>query len=313
MAKPLHIGVIGLGPRWQKHYKPALLALRGRFHVAAVCDQVYHRALVEAKALGCRATPGPTALLEDDGLEAVLLLGTQWFRLWPLERACRLGKPVFCGSALELDEAHADALQRQVQESKLPVLMALTPRFAPATARLRELLDHQLGPARLLTCDCRVPASRPPAGGGPDEALLGTAGIALVDWCTGLMGSEPIAVRGTEVASAGFASLLLEFPGGRAAQITRRRAPATPTVLRLEVVAERGTAVVELPGRVAWTSTDGRHVHRLARQRPLAQELLERFHPVVREGLAPKPSFDDAHRALSWLRAALKERMKDEG
>ena len=44
MTDLLRVGVIGLGRRWRKRYKPALGALRQRFAVRAVCDQVRERA-----------------------------------------------------------------------------------------------------------------------------------------------------------------------------------------------------------------------------------------------------------------------------
>src|SRR5438132_5371930 len=105
MSKLLHVGVIGLGKRWQRRYRPALLALRDRFRVSLLSDAVPQRALQEAKLLGCRAVNGPTALVDNDAVEAVLLLDPPWYRLWPLELACRFAKPLFCAAALELDEA----------------------------------------------------------------------------------------------------------------------------------------------------------------------------------------------------------------
>src|SRR5262245_53517333 len=101
MSQPLRVGVIGLGNRWQKRFKPALLALRRLYEIRAVCDQVPQEATRESRRLGCDAVTGITTLLESDDVDAVLLLDAQWFRLWPVEQACRFGKPVFCGLSLE--------------------------------------------------------------------------------------------------------------------------------------------------------------------------------------------------------------------
>src|SRR5207237_4199630 len=97
MSAPLRVGVIGLGPRWQRRYKPALLALRRMYEVRVLFDQIPQQATREARRLGCDAVTGITSLLESDDVDAVLLLDSQWFRLWPIEQACRCGKPVFCG------------------------------------------------------------------------------------------------------------------------------------------------------------------------------------------------------------------------
>src|SRR5437867_2639955 len=114
MAARLHVGVVGLGRRWPTRYRPALLALRDRLAVQAVTDPCPDRAAAAARDLGCPTAPGVLALIEAD-LDAVLLLGRPWYRLWPLEQACRLGRPVYLGTSLAADDAHADALVQQAR------------------------------------------------------------------------------------------------------------------------------------------------------------------------------------------------------
>src|SRR5687767_9177731 len=166
MAERLRVGVIGLGRRWQTRYRPALAALRDRFTVTAVTDPCARRAAAVARRLGCTAAPGVLSLLEGE-LDAVLLLGRPWYRLWPLEQACRLGRPTYCAVSLA-DDPRADALVQQARVRSLPVMAALPPRLAPATEPLRELLGR-IGPVRSLVCT----AERPGAAG----ALA--AGLAL--------------------------------------------------------------------------------------------------------------------------------------
>src|SRR5262249_56295125 len=108
MDKPLSVGVLGLGPLWRRRYKPALLAQPRRFAVRAVCDPIVYRAALEARQVGAEVFAGPTEMLERAAVEALLLLDTPWYGLWPLELACRFGRPVFCAGGLEQDEAHAD-------------------------------------------------------------------------------------------------------------------------------------------------------------------------------------------------------------
>ena len=302
MSDLLRVGVIGLGRRWQRDYRPALLKLRERFEVRALCDQVSSRAIREAKRLGCDAAAGPTELLERRDVEALLLLDSQWYGLWPLEPACRLGKPVFCCGSLEAEAAHADALCRKVRDSRLPVMVELAPRAQPALGRLRELLETALGPARLVI-GCRAePAPRP--------GRLGNGGIAALDACATLFGAEPVSVLETDAGSGGLTSLLLEFGDGRAAQLTRYRAPGSRPSLRLRVVAERGTATAELPGRVRWADAAGRHAQVLSRGRPAGESWLEQFHRAVTEKQEPRPNLEDAHRLLGWLRTAARSRLE---
>src|SRR3954447_10768766 len=116
MSTRLRVGVIGLGRQWRR-YRRAPAAPRRRVPVRAVCDQVARRAEAEARRLGCAAAAGPVDLLERDDVDAALPLGRQWFGLWPLEHACRLGKPVLCAAPLTADGGHADDLRRRVADA----------------------------------------------------------------------------------------------------------------------------------------------------------------------------------------------------
>src|SRR5436305_1819015 len=124
----MRLGVIGLGRRWRRRYRPALRALRGRFTVELLCDEVQARAGREARALGAAPAAGPAELLESDDVEAVLLPDRQWFGLWPLEHACRVGKPVFCGEDTLVAEPDPERVRQQVRESRLPVMAGLAAR-----------------------------------------------------------------------------------------------------------------------------------------------------------------------------------------
>src|SRR5262249_25601668 len=148
------------------------------------------RAKREARRLSCAALDGITNLIEADDLHAVLLCDPQWFGLWPLELACRFGKPVLCCVPLARDDAHADALVGQVRNSRLPVLVELLPRLAPVEARLHELLQKDLGPVRFVRAE--VIRSRSPAR---SPSLLGAYGIAQVDWCCRLLEGEPTSTQ----------------------------------------------------------------------------------------------------------------------
>jgi predicted dehydrogenase len=301
-SRVLRVGVIGLGRRWRRRYEPALRALRERFRVCAVYDQVQVRAQREARKLGCGAAAGPTGLIEIADPDVLLLADPQWFGLWPVDLACRLKEPVFCGTVPEGDESQIARTCQLVKESGTPVMVAMAPRLAPVTARLKELLETQLGPPRLVVCEAVVPERTAKGHWGTKRRAMIPA--ELLDWCAGFMGSEPVSVLAAEVGAARLASLLLEFPGGRAAQISRRSVPGARPSVRLHAVAARGAATAELSGRVRWVGPDGRHVHVLPRQRPIGQVLLESFHRAVTEGGPPDPDLDDARRVLGWLRAA---------
>jgi predicted dehydrogenase len=301
---PLQLGVIGLGPNWRRRYKPALRALRDRFVVRTVCDQVQRHAEKEARELDCTAAAGPTEFLEDDRLDALLMPDVQWYGLWPLELACRAGKPVLCGPSLEVEDARADDLLRQVRECLLPVVAGLALRQGAATARLHGLLADELGPPRLLLCDVIQLKHRPslPAGPAADH-LLGPEGAALADWLAQFLGdAEPISALTARAPD--FVSVCLDFDAGRAVQINRLSAPAAHSGVRLRILAERGRATLRLPNRLSWTAPEGEHRLKLRTGPTGVQTLLLSFEQGVRTGQAVRPDLADAHRVLRWLRLA---------
>jgi hypothetical protein len=287
MASPLRVGVIGLGPLWHRHYRPALRALRDRFEVAAVCDQVHARAARAARRLGCPAAAGPSDLLQRKEVEALLLLDAQWHGLWAAELACRARKPAFCCPPAGLGAGPVEALRRQAEATAAPVVLALPLRVLPAALALRELVNDRLGPPRLLLASVGAPED------GAECSLLD-----LLDWSAGLFGGEPVASR--RVALESLSCLLLDHGGGREAQLTVCRSPARPHPARLEVVAERGRAVLELPKRLSWSDAAGRHLDRPALTEPVAGALLRQFHQAATGERAASPSLAEVARCLRW-------------
>jgi predicted dehydrogenase len=297
----LRVGIIGLGRCWRR-YRPALLRLGGRFAVRAVCDPVARRAEVEAKGLGCAAAAGPGDLVERADVDAVLLFGRQWFGLWPVERACAAGKPVFCAAPAADEEAHADALAGQVRERGLPVLMAHPYTCSPALGRLEALVGERLGQVRLVRAEQALPAKV-----GAD-LLRAPALLPLLARCATLLGTAVRSVR-VVAGEAGLCALVLEGDG-RAAQVSLWAGRAVGAACRVEVVAEKGTAVAELPRQVRWRDAEGQHAQRLP-CRPAEEVLLERFADALRDGQAPRPGVEEVRETLALLRAAWRSREED--
>jgi predicted dehydrogenase len=284
----LGVGIVGLGWRWRKRYRPALHALRDQFAIRAICAARYDRAEREARRLRCRAA-GVVELLERKDVQAMLLLDAAWHGLWPLEVACRFGKPVFCAVPLDADAQHAETVCRRVVEARLSVMPALWQRFAPASMRLQELLRTTLGPLRFLSCQQIGP--RP-----------GRLNSAWLDWCALLMNSVPSHVRKFD-GESGTAEMFVDFGEGRAARLLRWAGSHARRAVWIRLVAEHGVALVDLPNRLRWTDASGLHAHKLSRQPPVEIAMLERFHHAVTTGQPIQPSLEDARRAFTWLRA----------
>ena len=308
-AKPLAVGVIGLGRRWRTCYQPALRALAERFQVIALCDQAAEQAHQEARRLDCATAAGPTELLERPDVDAVLLLDPQWYGLWPLEAACRLGKPVFCCDLLAREDSHADRLHRLVQEAGLPVMVGMTAAFSPALARVRELLASRLGAPRLLLGSVLAPEGRQEGETGQAPALPPLPAFSpLLGWCAALLEGEPRRVLANGLEAGGLASLLLDFGDGRAAQLTRvTGCPAGHRAWQLELAGEHGTAAAEA-GQVRCWGPDGQLTYTVARPRPMTRVLLEAFHQALTDGRPPQPGLAEAYRLLRWRRLARQSR-----
>jgi predicted dehydrogenase len=293
MGERLRVGIIGLGRQWRRRYAPALEALSDSFEVAGVCDQIAQQAASEAARLHCPAAAGPSELLERDDVDAVLLLDLGWQRLWPVERAARLGKPVFCLPALE-DDANADAVAEQVQQAGLPVVIACPTSLTPAVQRLADLQSRLLGPVRLLVGELARQARYPSSG--------------LLAWLLALLGTPPQAVIAAGSDAGGLLSITIEAVDGRCLQLTSWNVARPRSPLRLHVIGANGQATVEGSRRLSWCDSHGEHVLTLPRGRPVEQLLLARFHGVVTEGQPASPSLGEAHRALRCLRAASQSR-----
>ena len=326
-AVRLRVGVIGLGRLWEARHRPALARMADRFQITALYDQVARRATLEAGPLGCAVVEGLTALIDRTDVDAVYLLGPQWFGLHPALIACGRGKPVYCAVPLADHPEQLEGLADAVRASGTPFMPELARRFYPATLRLRELLATTLGPPRLILGQGRLFGVDRYGHPGPSTQLSPAPlttdpGSYLIDWCRFLFQAEPIAVQaiGTTVlptiveeaptatsAAAGpsghdFESFTLEFAGGGLAQVAFGRYHRTPwgEATRFlpqpgfQVYAERGAAWVEIPDRIQWTDASGPHDERLPLEPTVGEVLNEQFHRTVRGEPSLAPTLDDA-------------------
>jgi predicted dehydrogenase len=292
MDKPLQVGVIGLGRRWREHYQPALAALRRQLRPRFVCDPVHARALRAAQQVGAEAVLDPGEMFASE-IDALLLLDPPWYGLWPIEQACRAGKPVFCAMPLERDDAHADAVCQAVRERQLPVMMGLGLRFCPVLLAVR--LAAKMNP-RLLLVDLALP-ERP----GP-RACPARIGTAVVDMALSLLEGEPVQVEATGGQSATARGVVFHYPNERAIHFRWYRAKVARPILDLRLISDFGFVQAWLPRRMVRTKAEDRSVHVAARGRPVGEVLLQQFADVVRGRHAPEPSLEDAYRALGWWR-----------
>jgi predicted dehydrogenase len=297
MTQRLGVGIVGLGPRWQR-YGPALARLQRTYAIRAIFDPIVRRAEAVARQAGAAVTAGTLELIERADVQAVLLLEQHWFGLWPVERACALRKPVFSAVPLMADAEHAERLRAEVTAAGQPVLMAHPLACAPALDRLRQLLAGPLGPARLVRAEAQVRSGE----AGAAALLQSPAAAALAAACTELVGAAAgdVALAG---AAGGLTTAFFDLGDGRAVQINLCAAPAGGRPYRIEVAAAHGTAWALPPARLGWRDAAGEHAQRWPRS-PVEDGLLLRFAQAVETGQPAEPGIEEAWQALSWLRTA---------
>jgi predicted dehydrogenase len=182
----------------------------------------------------------------------------------------------------------------------VPVHVTLWPTFELLREAAGQQLAEALGVARLIHAG-RV-------GTGEGDVLSSPAALALLWGVASLFESAPEAVSAQSAhEAADFASVVLEFPEERTAQLVLWRGPAEQTRTWLEVETDAGSLRAELPRQLSWRNAAGRHA--LEVPHGLAEVwVLDRFVQAVQEGQAPAFSFEHAFQALTWLRAARQSR-----
>jgi predicted dehydrogenase len=316
----LRVGILGLGDAWEQRHRPALRSLADRFEVHAVYDQVSHRAELAAQAFGASVSDGFRALIAREDVDAILMLGPQWFGSSPVFAAAEAGKAVYCAAGLDFDPEESQKVRRCVEESGIAFMAEFPRRLAPATIRLKELIVTQLGTPRLLFCHQRSPAKmRANHHAWPPEPPAIADLIDLVDWCCYVVGWTPTAVMGLThrrgvQGEEDYRMMSLDFsdpkhPGtGPVAQISCGRyipaqwqeAISYRPLAGLQVSCDRGIAFVDLPAAVVWFDEAGRHQETLDAERPVGEQLLTQFHRSVTSLVRKATDLEDAYRAL-WV------------
>lgn len=320
----LRVGVVGLGSGWQTRHRPALLALKDRFEVRAICAEVAVRAEQAANEFGVSAVDGFRALLARNDIDAVLVLTSEWYGPLPILAACESGKAVYCAAALDVEPRRARELKRRVEDSGIAFMAEFPRRHAPATVRLKELIATKLGEAKLVFCHERrtLCTSGETATGPPDSPDSIREMLELVDWCGYIAGCPPSSVVAVvHHSGAGivdYRMINLDFsPFGQVgvgpiAEINCSRylrpdwqdAVSFHAPADLHVCCERGVAFLDLPGRLVWFDDAGRHVESLDDDRPVGERMLMQFHRAVTSLVRRTSDLEDTYAALRVVLAA---------
>ena len=292
----LKIGIIGLGPHWESHYRPALGRLSRRLRVTAVYDPVASRAERAAHELGARCALSMRSLLKRNDVRAVLLLDESWHGLAPLQFAVESGKPLYITGRLSASLQDLDALCESAAGQSLVICPELRLRTAPATARIMELTATQLGAVESADVEMNVSRQR------DILALL----VAVIDAAGVVIRSIPSAVERIE-SDAQALSFNVTFgrvaSNGEPLSVRIMVAHGTsPPGISAVLTCRSGTILQMGETGLTWRRETGDEFCELLDvERTGAEVLLDHFARRIVGGLVPIPGLDDACRILRLL------------
>ncbi|MFC5522489.1 Gfo/Idh/MocA family protein [Polaromonas jejuensis] len=274
----LRLAVIGAGLASAPHFQ-SLDDLADQAEVVWVYGRSAERLAAVRVPAGARKTTRLEDILEDAGVQAVLVLTPANTHLDIVQRAAHAGKHVLVEKPLEIDLNRANALVEACEENGVTLAVMLQHRLREAALGMRAVLDAgQLG--QLVSAAASVRWWRPQSyydepgrgtlardGGGvlitqaihTLDLLLSFTG--LPERVTGLASTSPVHRMECEDTAAA----LLHYAGGAVAvvQATTAAYPGFPE--RIELNGTHGSATLEA-GELRVMLSDGQTMTRGARQ-----------------------------------------------
>lgn len=329
----LRVGLIGLGDQWQSRHRPALKALSDRFEVRAICCEVAEKSRQAAEEFGAIAMDGFRAMVERDDIDAVLALSPEWYGPLPILAACDAGKAVYSSAALDVSQDQALEIRQRIEQAGIAFMAELPRRHAPATIRLKELIATRLGPPRLLFCHERLPMEgQSNSRRRGDYCPLAWRNLMeLVDWCRYLMNNDPVSVisaiheQHDEQTDLFYQMVSLTFPPHSPSDNTGKGSSTFPQAqlsighyiperwpdalsfnrpASIQVCCENGMAFIDLPSNLVWFDDAGQHTESLESERPVGEQMLDRFHRAVTSLIRKTTDPDDAYHAMKIVVSA---------
>ncbi len=258
-AMVIRVGVVGAGIMGADHATTLHRWVSGA-EVALVADLDATRAAAAAEAVGARTTTDPLGLVEDPGVDAVVIASSDTTH-GDLIRACvRAGKPTLCEKPLTPSLIDSTALVTEIGTAgEALVSLGFMRRFDPGYTALKASIDAaEFGPPVLAYSIGRGVASAP---GSTTASAVTNSMVHDLDTMPWLLGSPVTEVAwqaGRRAAAAdGFDDptlVWLRTANGVLTSVETFLNARYGYDIRCEVVGEHGTASLAEPLRVV---TDG--------------------------------------------------------
>ena len=199
------VGVIGAGAFVKAAHLPAIRKLGG-LTIRGVASATPLSARETARRFGVgRATTAHTDILDDDGVDLVLVGTRHHLHASQTIDALRAGKHVLVEKPLCLVEDDIDPILREARRARRLLAVGFNRRYSPVARRAREILSRLDGPAVALY---RVNAGRVPAGHWTQDPEQGGGRVIgecchFVDLLLFLLGGPVRSVRAGALPSDG--------------------------------------------------------------------------------------------------------------
>jgi myo-inositol 2-dehydrogenase/D-chiro-inositol 1-dehydrogenase len=273
MKDKINVGVIGAGRIGRVHAEN--LAYRiPEANLVAISDVFVEAAEKLAAELGVPAVyQDPRRLLEDRGVDAVLICSSTDTHAQFIEEAAQAGKQIFCEKPIALDLAKIDHALGTVEKAGVKLQIGFNRRFDPSFARVQKIVGAgEIGEPQILKITSRDPAPPPIAYVKVSGGIFLDMTIHDFDMARFLMGREVEVIYAAggvlvdpaigEAGDVDTAILTLHFAGGGLGIIDNSRRAVYGYDQRVEVFGSRGSVAADNVYPNTATISDAHRVHR---------------------------------------------------
>jgi len=318
--EPVRVGLVGLG-RIGRFHAGNLAGRIPRVELVRVVDADEEIARKIARGLGVSGwSTRYEDLLEDPGIEAVVIASPTPLHAGMVEAAARAGKHVFCEKPLSLDMERTHEVVRAVRSAGVRMQVGFHRRFDPDYRAAREkIAGGDIGEVYLFRTslrDMRSPGFDYIKGSGGFFADVTLHDFDTARWMIGEI--EEVTAFGAALSDPGFeevgdidnAVVALRFVTGALGVVDNSRVAGYGYECSSEVMGSKATLRIDDHRRFAvQTLTPGRmcqdyvsdFVERFAEA---YRREMEHFAAVVRGEVDAKPDGADAAAAFALARAA---------
>jgi myo-inositol 2-dehydrogenase/D-chiro-inositol 1-dehydrogenase len=272
MPRKVNVGIIGAGRIGKLHAEHLAYRIPDA-NVLAIADIRLEAAERCAADLQIPAAYRDyRRILEDEGIEAVVICSSTDTHAQMIEEAAAAGKHIFCEKPIDFDLARIDRALEAVEKAGVKLQVGFNRRFDPNFKRVREMVAAgKIGVPHILRITSRDPA--PP----PIEYIKVSGGIFLdmtihdFDMARYLIGSEVTEIYAAggvmvdpEIGKAGdidTAVITLRFENGAIGTIDNSRRAVYGYDQRVEVFGSEGMVAVSnnTPDTAVYSNAEGVH------------------------------------------------------